>query len=288
MDSIYRTLCFCQKIGDVYKVFYGHAIYWKLTSLDYVIKGWKRKNVQGDIYVFFTDLSNCDAITQFLDEKKVEVEANSKKHSLHFDWEQNEAAFIPNDSRGGENDYKPFISLCSNASYYFSDVENEFIDSFLREKKEVIARLEEEYFVPLVENTHLLNTFTVYTPVRIETSLKNIRDESNILTGFEFHINDVFNDYQECVANFLLSSDGKKKEGDFILSEEPKNITAEFDPDYMELTIKDGEDVIFEEKAYFLKSIRVDVRVESGSIKTSGGTVATHSSSSFIVGGDND
>ena len=78
MESIYRTLCFCQKVNNDYRVFYGHSIFWKLTSLDYLVEGWKRKNIKGDVYVFFSDLPNYDLIEELLNNRKVEIETNSK------------------------------------------------------------------------------------------------------------------------------------------------------------------------------------------------------------------
>jgi hypothetical protein len=284
MESIYRTLCFCQKINSSYKIFYGHSIHWKLTGLDYVIDGWKRKNIQGDIYAFFVDLPNRDAVDQLINSKHLEIDANSKKHSLIFDWEQSDTDFLINDA--SDNEYKPFISLCSKATYYFSIIESEFIDEFLREKKETISRLEDEYIVPLAKNPHLLSTFAIYTPTRIETSLQNIRDERNHIAGVEFYINDIFEEYQDCEATILLSSEGENEQGSFKLSDEPKSISTRFDPDYMELSIKDGEEVIFKEKCHFIKSININMNIISGNIKTNSGAVPMHSSSSFTVGND--
>ncbi|WP_203142626.1 hypothetical protein [Marinobacter mangrovi] len=284
MESVYRTLCFCQKVNGSYKIFYGHSIYWKLTDLDYVIDGWKRKNIQGDIYAFFVDLSSRDAVDQLINSEHLEIDASSKKHSLIFDWEQSDTDFLINDA--SDNEYKPFISLCSKATYYFSIIESEFIEEFLREKKEAISRLEDEYIVPLAKNPHLLNTFAIYTPTRIETSFQNIRDERNHIAGLEFYINDIFEDYRDCEVIFLLSSEGEKEQGSFKLSDEPKSISLRFDPDYMELSIKDGEEVIFEEKCHFIKSINVNMNMISGNIKTNSGAVPMHSSSSFRIGGD--
>ncbi|ALZ75394.1 hypothetical protein [Rheinheimera sp. F8] len=286
MESIYRTIFFCQRVNDNYNIFYGHSIYWKLTSLDYVIDGWKRKNIQGDIYAFFVDLPSFDAIDQLISSKRLEINANAKKHILIFQWEQSDANFLINDA--SDNEYKPFISLCSKAIYYYSTIESEFIEDFLREKKESISRLEEEYITPLAKNPHLLNTFAIYTPTRIETSLQNVRDQKNHITGVEFHINDIFGEYQDCQVNFLLSSEGENDKGSFKLSDEPKIISTRFDPDYMEISIQHGEEVVFEEKCYFVKSININMKIISGSIKTNSGTVPTHSSSSFTIGGDSE
>lgn len=286
MESIYRTLCFCQKINGNYQIFYGHSIFWKLTKLDYVISGWKRKNIQGDIYVFFTDLPNSEAVERLINDKQLDIDTNSKKHCLTLNWEQSDTDFLINDASNSE--YKPFISLCSKATYYFSLIESEFIDEFLREKKDVISRLENEYIVSLTKNPHLLNTFAIYTPTRIETSVHNIRDEENHITGVEFHINDIFQEYQDCSAFFLVSSKGEKEQGSFTLSDTPKSIDIPFDPDYMELLIKDEEEVIFKEKCHFIKSINVSLNTISRNIKTSSGTVPIRSSSSFTIGDDSE
>lgn len=284
MESIYRTLYFCQKTDDVYKVFYGHTIYWKLTPLDYVIEGWRKKNIQGDMHVFFSDLPNEAIIDQFLNEKNIEIESNSKKYTLIFDWEQNDSDFIINEY--SKDEYKPFISLCTKANYYFSETDVEFVDSFFQTKKEAILIFEKEFFVPLTNNPHLINTFAVYSPTRIETSIKNIRDDNNLITGIRFIINDTFHEYQECEANFLLTSDENKEEGSFKLQNIPDNIRTSFDPDYMELTIKDGENTVFVEKCSFIKSISINMNISSGSIKTTSGSVPVYSSSSFTVGND--
>ena len=285
MNSIYRTLCFCQKIDGDYKVFYGHSIFWKLTDLDYRVSGWKRYNIQGDIYAFFTDLPSCE-VDKLLKNKILKIDVNSKKHSLIFDWEQSDTDFLINDA--SEDGYKPFISLCSKAIYYFSNIEGEFIDNFFREKKEAISRLEDEYVVPLTKNPHLLNTFAIYTPIRIEASLRNTRLDGNHKTRVTFYINDVFNEYQNCEAIFLLRNEKEQEVGRFKISDEPKNISIKFEPDYMELTIKDGEEVIFEEKSYFIKSVNIKMDVALGGIKTSSGTVQTHSSSSIKTGGNSE
>ena len=284
MESIYRTLCFCQKVNNDYRVFYGHSIFWKLTSLDYLVEGWKRKNIKGDVYVFFSDLPNYDLIEELLNNRKVEIETNSKICNLVFDWSQSDKDFLINE--GGGDDYKPFISLCSKASYYFSEVNSESVDEFFLERKKSIHQLEKEFFIPLSNNAHLINTFAVYEPTRIETSLRNIRDESNRITCVQFLINDTFHEYQDCEAVFLLTSDGDREEGCFRLCCPPKKINTSFDPDYMELTIKKGEEAVFIEKCYFIKSISINMDVVSGSIKTGSGSVPVHSSSSFKVGNE--
>lgn len=249
-----------------------------------MIDRWKRKNIQGDIYVFFADLPNSDEVYQLINCNRIEINANSKKHTLVFEWEQEDTDFLINDA--SDNEYKPFISLCSKVTYYFSNIESEFIEDFLRENKEAISRLEEEYTVPLAKKPHLLNTFAIYTPTRIETSLRNIRDERNHITGVEFHINDMFLEYQNCEVTFLLSSEGEKEKGSFKMSDEPKIISTRFDPDYMEVSIINGEEVVFEEKCYFIKSININMKIMSGNIKTNSGSVPMHSSSSFTIGGD--
>ena len=127
MSFIYRAICFCQKIGSNYNVFYGHSIFWKLTDIDYVVDGWKIKNVQGGIYAFFNDFPSCDAINQLIDTKSLEIDVRSKKYNLIFDWQQRDADFLINDA--GDDRYKPFISLCSKAIYYFSSIESDFIES---------------------------------------------------------------------------------------------------------------------------------------------------------------
>lgn len=229
-----------------------------------------------------------DVVDQLVNKKSLEIDTNSKKHRLIFDWEHNDRGFLINDISADE--YKPFISLCSKAIYYFSNVESKFVDEFFREKKEAIAKLEDEFIVPLTKNPHLVNTFAIYTPTRIETFLLNIRDNKNHITGVTFCINDTFGNHQDCEVSFLLSSEGGKEteEGSFKLSDEPKNISTEFNPDYMEVIIKDGEEIIFEERCHFVKSVSINMNVVSGSIKTSSGTVSTHSSSSFTIGGDSE
>lgn len=288
MESIYRTLLFCQKIYGNYNVFYGHSIFWKLTGLDYVVEGWKRKNIQGEIYVFFADLPRPDVVEQLVNKKSLEIDTNSKKHRLIFEWENNDSDFLINDI--SDYEYKPFISLCSKAIYYFSDIESNFIDEFFRENKEAIAKLEDEFMVPLTKNPHLVNTFAIYTPTRIETFILNIRDNENYIKGVTLCINDTFEDHQDCEVSFLLSSEGgeETEKGSFKLSDKQKNISTGFDPDYMEVIIKDGEETIFEEKCHFVKSVSINMNVASGSIKTSSGTVPTHSSSSFTIGSDSE
>jgi len=282
MESIYRTLCFCEKVNDEYIFFYGHSILWNLTPLDYVVEGWKRKNIGGDMYVFFSDLPNKDLIDQLLNERKIEIETNGKKHNLVFKWNKKDTGFLINDSN--EDEYKPFISLCTDVTYYFSEIDDEFVDDFLQKRKTLISKIETDFFVPLAKNPHLIFTFSVYIPTRIEAFLKNIRDENNHITGVNFVINDVFNDYQSCEVNFLLTSDGEKEDGSFKLCNIPENINTNFDPDYMELTIKDGEKVVFTEKCYFIKSININMNIISGSIKTNNGSISMHRSSSFTVG----
>lgn len=286
MKSTYRTLLFCQRIDDAYMVFYGHTIYWQLTELDYLIEGWKRRNIQGDIYVFFSDLPGRDEFDLLVNNKKLDLYAGSKEHFLLFNWSQTDAGFLNNDA--SNNEFKPFSSLCSKVMYYFSDIDSVFVDNFFQENKDAISKLEEEYAVPLTKNPHLVNTLAIYTPTRIETSLQSFRGNDGNVREVAFYINDTFSEYQGCDVSFLLTCDGEKEEGVFKLSDEPKTISTRFDPDYMELAIKDSGEVVFEEKCYFIKSIKINMNVVSGSISTSSGSVPIHSSSSFTIGDDSE
>lgn len=282
MESIYRTLFFCQKVFGNYKIFYGHSIHWKLTDLDYFNLEFKKKNIHRDMYVFFVDLPSRDEVDQLIKNKNLDIHESSKKYNLTFEYEQEHEDFLSHDA--SINEYNPFISLCSKANYYFSIKENDFIENFIQEKKEAINKFENEFLVPLMKNPHLLCTFAIYTPTRIETSIQNIRNNKNHITGVIFSINDIFGLHQDCEVNFLLSCDEKKEEGRFKLSDEPKAISTGFNPDYMELIIADAGKVIFKEKSYFIKSIDINMSVASGNVKTKTGPISTFSSSSFSVG----
>lgn len=284
--NIYRTLYFCQKVRDVYMVFYGHSIHWELTSLDYEIKNWKKRNVQGNIYVFFSDLPELAVIDKFLKEKTIEIVSNSHIYKLKFDWDQKDQSFLTNDL--DEDEYKPFSSLCTRANYYYSEANFDHLSDFFHSRKKAISRLEKDFFVPLMQNSQLLNTFTIYNPTRIETHIKKIRNDGDCKSGVDFIINDTFNKYQNCKVEFVIAGEGKKEKGQFILDETPANIETNFDPEYFELSIRNYDEDLYIEKGYFLKSISVNMNAISGGIKTEFGTVKTHSSSVFTIGEKHD
>lgn len=283
MTSIFRTLLLCQKMDNgPYKIFYGHSIYWKLSELDYQVDSWKAKRIRGDIYVFFIDFPDRLWIDSLMEYKQAKITSNNKELDLVFDWENQADNFLMNDNE--DNDFKPFISLCSKVKYYFSEIESEKIEGFLQTKKSAIADIDNEFFIPLAKYPYLINTFSIYNPTRIETYLKN-QVENKSLMAVTFVINDTFAEYKSCDVKYLLKSAEKEITGTFQVHEAPRTIPVEFDPDYMHLEIKNGADLIYAEKSHFIKSIQVNLRAVTGNIRTANGSVSSHTSSSFTIGG---
>lgn len=284
MTSIFRTLLLCQKMDkSCYKIFYGHSIHWKLSELDYQVDSWKSKRIRGDIYAFFIDFPDRLWIDSLMERKHANITSNSNELDFVFDWKNQADNFLMNDNE--DNDFKPFISLCSKVKYYFSETESEQLEGFLQTKKSAIADIDNEFFVPLAKYPYLIDTLSIYYPTRIETYLKN-QVENNSLMAVTFVINDTFAEYNSCDVKYLLKSAEKEITGTFQVHEAPKTIPIEFDPDYMHLEIKNGDDLIYAEKSHFIKSIHVNLRAMRGTIRTANGTVASHISSSFTIGGD--
>lgn len=285
MTSIFRTLLICQKLDDgFYKIFYGHSIHWILSELDYQIDSWKVKNIKGDIYVLFTDLPDKLWIDSLMEHNHEKITSNDKEFDLVFNWENQADNFLSNDN--ADSDFKPFISLCSKVKYYFSEAESKHIELFLQSKKSAIAKIDSEFFVPLAKYPYLINTFSIYHPTRIETYLKN-KVENSCLVAVTFIINDTFAQYNSCEVKYLLKSPGKEISGVFQVHETPKTIPIKFDPDYMHLEIKNGDDLIYDETSHFIKSIHVNLRAVTKNIRTTNGSVPAHISSSFTIGGTN-
>lgn len=237
------------------RLLYGHSIFWKLSALDYVVRSWKKKKF-GHIAVYFSDL----------DEFEIHSVMESRQLVLNFESEsivvvipsESEEAFLEQSYDADE--YNPFGSLCAAVKYFFP-ANAKFDADYLSDNKERFAQIESEFGLSVSTCPHLLETFSVYTPIRLEEDFRGIEDHRG--TGYEIAFSDPFSLYQGANVLVQAMTDGAVNEHSYSLDKEQHVVVTGSVPDSVVTSVTFAGKLVFRSSFSLLKKISISSSIVS-------------------------
>lgn len=281
MNKIFRVLLICRKTNkNKYDFIYGHGIEWELTALDYINIKWKTHEVNNRFEVYFRDYASS---SEFISEAENGYIHIGKKIISSIPNHETEKILLDKDF-SKEDEFNPFISLCADAQYWLHPVEQKLkdIEEALSHVSS-LSKIKEKFNIDLKKYPYLLFTFGFYFPVRIEERFNYHREEAKNNCSIQF--SDYFEKYQGSEVYLIVGNDDKYHREIFQLDNEQHHFTCDFDPDYIETTIKRSDRVIYKHKSFFVKKVHVNMNVQTGPDIISGDKrIKRYSSSDIIVG----
>lgn len=268
MRRIHRTLLLVDNKTET--IIYGHSIDWILSDLDYNIKNWKAFNI-GCISVYFKDIENISEVNESINAGVFDLSPD-QKCKIYFDFPESENFFIEKSYE--EENFSPFISLCSYADVYFRDTTTARTNpaDYLQAQKETFDIIKEKFQVDLIKYPHLLGTFTNFTPTRLEESFRGIKDDN--VVGYEVALVDYFNLYKGAVVNLESTDETNSHVTTFSLDNEMHQINSGFVPDKQVTTVILDGVTIYRSSFGLIKKINVNTNIiEQKNIRYKGQTI---------------
>lgn len=256
MKKAHRTLILTNNKDN--SLIYGHCISWALSELDYVSPDWKTYN-KGSFSAHYKDLEDTDILEKKLNAGTLEIDLGD--FVLKASLPDSEEFFIEQSHE--ESNFNPFINLCAFSKVYFGDVEQNTKNpvDFLIAHKSQFEDFKEKFHIDLSDNPHLIGSFSVFTPTRIEESFKG--HNSADFCGYEIHLHDYFKFYAGATVITTATAGEKFNEQSFDLNDEVRKIACGFVPDKQTTVVKLNEHIIYRSSFYLLKSISVNTNIVS-------------------------
>jgi len=255
VKNIQRTLLIAEiKTGTL---IYGHSINWLLSPLDYIVKEWKTFKI-GGISIHYKDIENATEIETAIEAGQFNLPPNLK---IHFNLPDSDDFFIERSYE--EENFNPFISLCTHAKVYFQDnpkAETSPAD-YLRAHKEAFETIEEKFQVNLIKHPHLVDTFTIFTPTRLEESFKGHHNDN--LVGYEIALLDYFNLYSGAIVDLESTDEINTHKASFGLDSNIHQINCGFVPDKHTTTITLNDQIIYRSSFSLVKRISTTINIAS-------------------------
>lgn len=265
MRKIYRTLLIVDNKTEA--MIYGHAIEWVISELDYIVKKWKSFNV-GCISVYFKDLEDVLEVAKSISLGGFDLFPD-QKCKINFNFPESERFFIEKSYE--EENFSPFIGMCSNAEVHFRDpaIGNTNPIDYIQAQKEIFDTIKEKYQVDLIKYPHLLGTFTIFSPIRLEESFRGLDNDS--VVGYEVALVDYFKLYEGAIVNLESNDESNKHVATFALDNEMHQINSGFVPDKQVVTVMLDGVMIYRSSFGLVKKISVSTNiVEQKSIQFRG------------------
>lgn len=245
--AVYRTIILLNKDRNL---LYGHAILWHLSEIDYTTPSWKKKNFS-QIDVFFKDIETNDFENQ-INDNKIEITHNGSSFEVPLPPDR-EKLFL--EQKNDIEEYNPFINLCTWAEYFYSENYEEHDVEFLQLNNSLFSSIENQFNLPIVKHPHLLGTFTVFTPTRLEEHFRGVDDEKNV--GYEIAFTDYFLFYQGANVKVEASSNGVINVYEYKLDGEKHTVQTGSVPDSVITTVNMEGEMIFRSSFGLVKKISV-------------------------------
>ncbi|MCE8053846.1 hypothetical protein HOP61_21360 [Halomonas daqingensis] len=281
MEKIYRVLVIFQKVNGEPGFLYGHGIEWDLTSLDYKKLKWTRLNITGNVEVGFRDYEKEEDFKKEISGGELVID---EEITLKIPNVISEEMLIEKDFTK-EEEFNPFINLCSFATYLFypeqdfQDVENTISQS------KALGKIKKKFGVDLEKHPHLLFSFGLYYPVRIEERFKYYGKESSPNCSIQLH--DYFNKYEGCDVKIIVEGDGVRHTEKFKLSNLKREFECGFSPDSVETIILRNDEKIYRSKSLLVKKIHITMNYQSGpDLMVGNKKIHRHSSTDIVIGDD--
>ncbi|MGX9763291.1 hypothetical protein [Pseudomonas shahriarae] len=255
MRRIFRTLLLVDNKTET--LIYGHTIEWILSDLDYNIKKWKTFST-GSISVYFKDIEDILEVNESIRAGVFDLSPD-QKYKIHFDFPESEYFFI--EKSYDEENFSPFINLCSFAEVHFRDLPTTATNpvDYLQAQKETFDIIREKFQVDLIKSPHLLDTFTIFTPTRLEEIFRGLKDEN--VVGYEVALVDYFNLYKGAVVNLESTDETNSHVTTFNLDNEMHQINSGFVPDKQVTTVILDGITIYRSSFGLIKKINVNANI---------------------------
>ncbi|WP_174874910.1 hypothetical protein [Vogesella oryzae] len=272
--TVLRTLLFVENKSQ--QLLYGHSIVWILSDLDYFVHIWKRFEYKG-ISAYFKDIEDRSEIDNAISQGTFHL--NSKFDlDIHFNLPETESFFIEQSNE--EKNFNPFISLCTFAKAHFGDSfpgATHPVD-YIRSHKESFDAMKDRYCIDLQENPHLIGTFTIYEPTRIEETFKGCQADN--LVGYRIALQDFFNLYPGAQVHLESFSDSTSYISDITLDGDLHEINCGFVPDRHTTTIEHEGRIIYKSSFSLLKRISITTNINQEKRIIAGDKIIKQTSSS--------
>jgi hypothetical protein len=256
MPSVMRTLLIADNRNKT--LLYGHSIIWELSEIDYTVKKWKQFT-SGDISAYFKDIESQSSLPDSLNSGIFDLSPDLNVQ-ISFDFPNSEEFFI--EQSYDEDNFNPFISLCTFAKVWFKEYTTAPQDNpadFVRTHKESLEKIKERYHLDLLGAPHLIGTFCIFTPTRIEENFKGIENEQTV--GYKISLLDYFNLYSGAMVSVESTAGTQTHSEHFVLDNEVHTFNCGFVPDKNVTTIKLNDIVIYRSSFCLLKKISVRLNV---------------------------
>lgn len=173
MPSVMRTLLIA-KTKDK-ELLYGHSILWELSGLDYVVNKWKKCSL-GDISIYFKDLPTEDEVDAALKNGAFDL-APDLDVQIPLDLPESENLFIEKSYE--EENFNPLSDLCCSATVRFSELspDSAGMTDIPRRYNAAFERIRDDFHIDILKMPHLLGSFTVFRPTRIEENFKGFQSD---------------------------------------------------------------------------------------------------------------
>lgn len=256
MPSVMRTLLIADNRNN--KLLYGHSIIWELSEIDYTVKKWKQFT-SGSISAYFKDIEDQSSLSESLNSSEFDLSPDLNIQ-ISFDFPDSDEFFI--EQSYDEDNFNPFIGLCTFAKVWFKEYTATTQDNpadFVRTHKESLEEIKERYHLDLLGAPHLIGTFCIFTPTRIEESFKGIENKQTV--GYQISLWDYFNLYNGAKVSVESTAGTRTHTDHFLLDSEVHTFNCGFVPDKNVTTIKLNNIVIYRSSFSLLKKISVRLNV---------------------------
>jgi hypothetical protein len=290
-EKVYRTILIAEKISNnELGFFYGHSIEWLMSPIDYSINCWKSHDLSS-LKVFYVDLLTIDDLERFIANNKFSFEVSGKPISLQTQFNEQHKEFLTTEYGSQTDSYKPLMGFCTHVTYHYhaqdeDDQQAEIINKKLHQYATDLEKIADEYQIDIKAYPHLINTFSFYTPNRIEESSRAIREP---FLGYQLHIYDPFMLYQDADVTVTAQAENETLEDvrSFKVHEAITERDCGFIPDSITTDIKIGDEQIYFNKGFFIKAIHFNMNaIVTDKIIDIGGKVIeqqSESKSHFVV-----
>lgn len=256
MPSVMRTLLIADNRNK--RLLYGHSIIWELSEIDYTVNEWKQFT-SGSISAYFKDIKDKSSLSESLNSGVFDLSPDLNIQ-ISFDLPDSDEFFI--EQSYDEDNFNPFIGLCTFAKVRFKEYTAAAQDNpadFVRSHKESLEEIKNKYHLDLLGAPHLVGTFCIFDPTRIEESFKGIENEQTV--GYKISLLDYFNLYDGAKVSVESTAGSQLHTDHFFLDSEVHTFNCGFVPDKNVTTVELNDIVIYKSSFSLLKKISVRLNV---------------------------
>jgi hypothetical protein len=262
-------------------IIYGECIKWLIGEFDREIEFTRRENLGEGLKLLFI---SSKTLLHTIDYEQGELCIQGKL--LKFKVHANDFIALRYDQP-----FNPLSDRCSKVEIFAKD---EIIDFdariWIRNSALPFKKLKEITNIDVTTNSDLLNTFIFYEPTRIIVDSRFLDKRKNISSAepknLQIIFKDEFNHFENAKHLIKAFKDSNLLDSKSGGIGEIVNLNLAESPDELEIKIFDkDENLIYEQRYFYIKKIVVGATIESGTVELENGDpVAKYSTEHFSVG----